>query len=106
MSQNWRKMAKMLHNAAKKFDWDVSVTSYQLCCPLLDWCLISIHRSERIIYILCTVTQFTRMYQMVKARVTNGELLIIIFLISFALINIKVVQIEKLRLKSQKHIYI
>ena len=22
MSQNWRKMAKMLHNAAKKFDWD------------------------------------------------------------------------------------
>ena len=21
MSQNWQKMAKMLHNAAKKFDW-------------------------------------------------------------------------------------
>ena len=21
MSQNWRKIAKMLHNAAKKFDW-------------------------------------------------------------------------------------
>ena len=28
MSQNGRKMAKMLHNAAKKFDWDR--TEFQL----------------------------------------------------------------------------
>ena len=24
MSQNWRKIAKMLHNAAKKFDWETT----------------------------------------------------------------------------------
>ena len=24
MSQNWQKLAKMLHNAAKKFEWDTS----------------------------------------------------------------------------------
>ena len=28
MSQNWRKMAKMLHNAAKKFDWVKPQNSY------------------------------------------------------------------------------
>ena len=28
MSQNGRKMAKMLHNAAKKFDWDDIICPY------------------------------------------------------------------------------
>ena len=44
MSHNWRKMAKMLHNAAKKFDWEVA-------CRHMLYAMASTHKGHTIQYI-------------------------------------------------------
>ena len=40
MSQNWRKMAKMLHNVAKKFDWEYCMSYYYF---LMIWVWLAQH---------------------------------------------------------------
>ena len=69
MSQNWRKMAKMLHNAAKKFDWEVTVVDNAVR-PIQVYLQRRCGYLKFIIELYCTKDKFNKIIKTVKTYIT------------------------------------